>query len=453
MKYADFSFYAVKVKTGEIVVSKNKQERMIPASTMKLLTAYSAMDILGNNHRFETDFGITGTVDSDGVLNGDVVIIGGGDPVLGSTYFSKHYEANSSLIDQLVAKLKEKGIKKVKGRIVGDGSIYDDEVYPTDWVTEDIGNYYGAGTHGLSFRENYYEIFLNSSSTLYEVVSIDESSSLLPYLNYQVKAKGTRVNSDQVYVYSPAYSDYAILRGEMPINKSKYKIKAAMTDPGLEVARLLEVACIENAISVSNGIQTVRKISLEKGPKLDRDNFESLMKIRSPELIDIINYMNMKSNNLIAEHLVKHISKTVGDGSGSTRDGLKSIKIWLQKKGVGSDGITLKDGSGLSHTNLLNTNWFVTMLVKMSSETWFEEVKNGLPLSGKTGSMRRVGKGTSLEGNMSAKTGYISGVRAYSGYLNNAKGELVAFSIMANNYGYSPSNMRKEIAKLLLKLY
>ncbi|MFT7546081.1 MAG: D-alanyl-D-alanine carboxypeptidase/D-alanyl-D-alanine-endopeptidase (penicillin-binding protein 4) [Gammaproteobacteria bacterium] len=446
-----FSFYALNKSTGKTIIDKNKNDRMIPASTLKLLTGYSALDLLGKDHQFTTQLMYSGKVDAEGKLLGDIVVIGGGDPVFGSANFADHYEKSGTLMSQFSQAIKEAGIKSVDGKVIVDDSYYGGEPLPVDWVWQDVGNYYGAGSHSLSYQENMYEIYLNSEAGVDELVSVDETSKLLHNLNYSVKAKGASINSDQVYVYSPPYADYAILRGKMPLSRSKFKIKAAVPDPGLLVSQLLAKELRNNGVSVKGQAMTYRSLNLLGHPHI-RTEETMLLEVKSPKLLNIVNYMNLKSNNLIAEHLVKQISKIKGEGIGSTDDGLKTITGWLRKKGIYDDKIRLKDGSGLSHTNLVTASWFVTMLTKMSEESWFDQVMSELPTAGKTGSMRRVGKGSVIENKMKAKTGYIDGVRGYVGYVPNAKNELIVFAIIANDYAFSASAMRKEIAKLLIQL-
>ena len=151
------------VKSGETLYSYNSEKLMIPASTMKIITTAAALEILGENYRFTTKIGFSGKV-RDQKLKGDLVIIGGGDPVLGSEYFQDEY-FTEHFLDVWAKKIKAAGITQIDGDLILDASLYDSEKIPPTWIWEDMGNYYGAGASALTVYDNLFRITFSSPKT------------------------------------------------------------------------------------------------------------------------------------------------------------------------------------------------------------------------------------------------------------------------------------------------
>src|SRR3569833_1068516 len=155
-KYASVSLTVLDVKTGQTIFAANPNMGLATASTLKTITSITAFNILGKDFRYQTQFGYTGTIDSNGTLNGDIIIKGSGDPTLGSWRYEGHHE--NDILNLMVAALRKAGIKKVNGRIIGDDSVFGSQSIPNGWIWMDLGNYYGAGTSALTWRENQFDI-------------------------------------------------------------------------------------------------------------------------------------------------------------------------------------------------------------------------------------------------------------------------------------------------------
>ena len=147
MIHASVSLCVADAKTGDILIDYNSGISLTPASVMKVITSAAALELLGPDYTFKTTVGYTGSLNKrSGRLKGNIIILGGGDPALGSKYFADHYEG---FIDNWVAEIKKLGIKRIKGRVITDDSYYDYLPVPAKWLWEDEGNYYGAGAYGI----------------------------------------------------------------------------------------------------------------------------------------------------------------------------------------------------------------------------------------------------------------------------------------------------------------
>jgi len=154
--YASLSLTVLDAKTGEQIFAANPNMGLATASTLKTITSITAFNILGADFKYQTQLGYAGEIATDGTLNGDVIIKGAGDPTLGSWRYEQTKEAH--VLTLMTDALQKAGIKKINGRIIGDDSIFGTQSIPEGWIWQDVGNYYGAGTSGLCWRENQFDI-------------------------------------------------------------------------------------------------------------------------------------------------------------------------------------------------------------------------------------------------------------------------------------------------------
>jgi|GEM_PF-445045 len=441
LRNGKLAVYAINVTTKETVASLNEDLRMTPASNLKLLTTYAAVDILGANHRFETVVETRGAI-QDGRLIGDVLVRASGDPTLGSKFFNDGYPSESEVLQRIAGALKDQGISVIEGRILVDGSIYSGPDIAKGYSWEDIGNYYAAGATALTFRDNRFSAFLRSGSTPGQTVSLQR---LEPASAAEVKCetKCASISSDQAYFYLDGQE--MTLRGQIPLNKSNFEVKGALPDPEGYFVQSLKTRLSENGIEVGDALFKPTSGTIE------------LHRFVSPPLIQIIGHTNMRSDNLFADHLLRQIGVS-RKGEGSFDAGIEELKKWMLEKEIPAEGLKMKGGSGLSASDRVTAQMMCVAMLRLREEHYYRHVGEGdgfmhsLPVAGESGSMRRVGKGTAIAGKMRAKTGYINGVRAYTGAVVNGAGEVVVFSVIANDYSCSASEMRKRLAELLVVL-
>lgn len=432
-------FCVLDAKTRAVILEQNSQMALVPASTLKVLTTYAALSKLGQRYRFETRLFYTGTLDAaSGVLDGDILILGGGDPSLQSELYNKD---NTLVTDKWAKLIKEKGIKEIRGKIIGDASYFDSNI-PGEWIWADIGNYYGAIPNGLSFMDNKFKIVFQTGVK-------DTEAKLLSYSpNYstqklevisKVLAEGT---SDQAIVYGDpkAYKKY--VQGTLPPNKKHYEIEAALPDPALLCAEYLckslssfGVKCnIEQAVSRYSYVET-------------GENRQFLFSHFSPDLDNLVIQTNLKSNNLFCESLLRAL------GKGDTKKGLETVADYWSQRGLDLSSLNMKDGSGLARANTCSSTLLANALAKIYNDTEnYKLFLSSLPVAGKTGSMSNIGKGKWIENNLRAKTGYMERVRAYTGYVRTKTGKDLCFAILVNNYTCSPSAMKEKIERFFLAL-
>jgi D-alanyl-D-alanine carboxypeptidase/D-alanyl-D-alanine-endopeptidase (penicillin-binding protein 4) len=438
MQHASVSLYIINAGTGEPVIEHDASRSFSQASVMKLVTTAAAVEMLGPDHTFTTTIGYSGLL-KKGVLNGNIIIKGGGDPTLGSERFAEHYKG---FIDMWSEEIRKAGIKKINGRIITDDSYYDYNPVPPNWNWEDMGNYYGAGVYGLSIFDNTLKIHFTTgdSGSVPVITSFDPVNPGTVYANH-LKALGS---SDQGYVYSSPYNHYGWIRGEIPPNRSDFILKASLSDPPLLAARLLTDRLKTAGVKISGEPSTSRVLQELRGV-----GFTTITSTTSPPLSAIMEVLNHESVNLYAENFLKELGKVIG-GDGSTRAGIKVVKDFLDSLGVETKGMFIEDGSGLSPQDAVNSRGLVSLLYQMKKKgNYFTEYFNSLPEAGKSGTLKNVFKDPLFEGVMRAKSGTILRVKSYAGYIRAKSGNELIFSIIINNYTGSSSRLISHIADIL----
>jgi D-alanyl-D-alanine carboxypeptidase/D-alanyl-D-alanine-endopeptidase (penicillin-binding protein 4) len=431
--HASLSFIVVGTDDNDTLIDYNSERSLNPASVMKLITSATALELLGPEHTFSTSIGYAGTISRSGTLRGDIIIKGGGDPAFASKNFPGYYKEFPSGWIENIRKL---GIRKIKGRVITDDSYYDYDPVPSKWLWEDLGNYYGAGVYGASVYDNSYEIhFRTDGDGSQPVVSGFEPTECSFDFRNRLTAEGT---SDKGYVFAAPYSEKGWLAGSIPENKEDFILKASITDPPMLMARTIDEKLRLQGIKISSKPTTFR---LEKYKPAE--TFAEISTITSPPLDSIIVVLNHESVNLYAEHLLKELGKKFRN-KGSTAAGLDVVYEFLSGAGVDISGMFIVDGSGLSPANAINASGLASVLAYMKRNgKYFPEYLNSLPEAGKEGTLKRYFKDPAFESSLRAKSGSMTRVKSYAGYLTARSGKSYVFSMTINNFSCPPARVNQ----------
>ena len=443
MVHASVSICIADAGTGSSVFEYNSVKSLMPASVQKLITSAVALEMLGPEYTFKTQVGYSGTFDSiNGLLKGNIIIKGGGDPAFGSDNFSEHYMDFLGYWTDKIAKL---GIKKIDGRVITDDSYFDYQPVPPKWLWEDEGNYYGAGAYGLSVFDNTYQIHLKTASASHKVKITSVYPEECSYdLTNRLVASGS---SDEGYIFASPYSKSGWIEGSVPAGVSDLIIKASITDPPLLIARMLGNRLLKSGITISEEPSSIRK----EGNNFYSD-FVLLAETTSPPLSDIVEVLNHQSVNLYAEHLIKELGKQFGK-KGSTTAGVEVIMKFLRKEGVNTDGLFMEDGSGLSPLNAISARKLSEVLIYMNTKgKYFTRYFESLPEAGKEGTLKYHFRDPVFDSRMRAKSGSMTRVRSYAGYLTTIKGNKMVFCIIINNFSGSSSKVISGIEEILKQI-
>jgi len=425
--------------TGDELFKSEPQLSLVPASILKVVTTATALEVFGPDFRFTTTFSGSGTIRND-TLFGDLQIIGGGDPVLGSMYFPE----NNHFLEDWIKTVQNKNIKVIQGNLIVDATIYESQMIPNTWVWEDIGNYYGAGASGISVSDNLYEIHLSSGKEEGKLTKIVRINPEIPGLEIRNEVVSSNITSDQAYVFGSPMDNKRIINGTIPVNKSDFVVKASVPDPAVLLASEFKRKLSVNGISIFGGTK-FEKVKIDQSPPA------FLAVNQSPVLSEIIKVTNHESVNLFAEHFLKHLAFQKY-GVGTTKDGCKFITEFWKEKGLDMTGFFMNDGSGLSRFNAITASQMVEILKFMKTKSAYS--------ADFFQSLATVGNGTlTVFSNenfpnecLHAKSGSMTRVRCYAGYLKTISGKELSFTIMLNNFSCSQTEPIQKIQELLIDL-
>ncbi len=431
------AFQVREVVSGNVTYDWNGNKNMVPASTLKLITTASAVGILGADFKFETQLAYTGTIDSiSGTLNGNLYLLGNGDPTWGSFRYKTLPQFFDSILVSQIKKLK---IKKINGAIVVDASAFDQNPIPDYYSWSDMGNYYGTGAYALNVHENLYYLDLQPNGVNDSTVVLGTRPSLS--LDFANKIKTGQIGSgDNAFIYGGPFDNFRYLQGTIPAGKSIFTIKGALPNPPLYMANYIHQLIINQQVKIDKmPFVTYEPITQKKN---------IIYQFYSPSLKEIITQTNHKSINLYAEALLKTIGYRVYR-LGTINNGVKAIKAYWGKKNVDFNNVNLYDGSGLSPANGISARVFTNMIHKMYNDKKFNIFFESLPVAAQSGTLSNLCKGTLASNNLRAKSGNINNVTAYTGYVKNKAGVLLCFSIIANQYSCDNSYVIKQFEKVL----
>lgn len=427
---ATISALAINTKSGDTIFSFNPKTRCIPASTLKLFTTATALETIGSEFRFKTQIMANGPIENS-ILKGNLTIINGGDPTLGSPNFPEN--SADIVLKSILQKLTEKGITKIEGKILVENNRSQPMEIPKGRVLDDVANYYGAYPNSLCWRDNCFTIYLKSEADLNSKCQIVGYDNLAEPLKFDCRAVASNKAQDSAYIYS-VNGNYTI-QGSIPLNQTRYAIKGATPSPSSQFLAELTSYLTKNSITVTN-----KKSTITHG-KLD-----TLLTISSPTLQEIAKITNQKSNNLYADALFLAIGNDVKHPHIWDGTATKITNYWNPYL---SSPIRIVDGSGLSIRNLLAANQLVDLLKQMHRSVNCANYQSTLAVAGVSGTLKNSFK--SLKGTLYGKSGSMEGVLCYAGYYYNQKNEIIAFAFLINNFVVEPKEVKKDI-ELILKM-
>ncbi|MEO6098189.1 MAG: D-alanyl-D-alanine carboxypeptidase/D-alanyl-D-alanine-endopeptidase [Fibrobacteria bacterium] len=429
-------------------------QNFTPGSTQKLFTTWIALELLGGDRTYVTELFRSGSVEG-GTLKGDLIIKGGGDPSFGGAQFGPEHGANA-IFTQWAKALKEAGIKRVEGCVIGDGSfLTEDGPHPAS-LWEDAGNYYAGTVSGLAFNDNLFHARFSGASSPGKAVSFQGAfpphTGIVRFDNRLVT--GPADSQDSAYIIGGFPSPVRDLRGTYPAGRMPFTIKGSLPNPAWTCAREFR------DVLTAKGITVTGPPDADCGDSLSLPNHAGLATVVgatavpgarhvSPPLKELIRIVNQKSDNNYAAQMLALLGKGSGR-RGDWRGGLEAAYAWLDAHGFDRRRVHLKDGNGLSRYNWIAPSQTSLLLSYAYRQKAFPEYRASLIGSpGATGKLDRYGDG--WEGRLYAKTGTLEGVSALAGYLKCASGRWIAFSIAANNFEAPNGDAQRFFGPMLRK--
>jgi D-alanyl-D-alanine carboxypeptidase/D-alanyl-D-alanine-endopeptidase (penicillin-binding protein 4) len=405
---------------GDTLFRHHGDRLLMPASNMKLVTLAAAAEGLGWDHAFETTIDTTAPV-ADGVVAGDLVIRGSGDPTLNV----RQHQADR-VFEQWAETLWAAGLRRVDGRLVGDDNAFDEETLGAGWAWDNLPYGYAAPIGALQVNEDTVEVVVTPADAVGRPAVLSSPPKAGGVLVTNAVTTGEPGSGASIALSRSPGSPVTVVRGSIAAGHAPLRRTIAVDNPTLYFLRLFAEALVRRGIAVT-GIADIDEIGSEAAAPVVR-----LLTHRSPPLRETAAVLMKASQNLYAETLLRALAEP-GRPATAAAGRARALET-LARLGVPSDSVIVADGSGLSRYNYVTADALAVVLRRMHEdprhrEPWLQ----ALPVAGKDGTLERRFKGMRSEGRLRAKTGSISYVRALSGYVPAEGGETLAFVMLVNN--------------------
>ncbi len=443
---AFLGMHVVRLKDGKVLYAHNEDHLFTPASNVKLFTTALALTRLGPDYRFITSIVSEKPVGGDGVLDGDLIFIGRGDPSLSQRPYPyvKDWIPDPQIkpIEALADQLAAGGLKAVHGDIVGDDTRYPWTPYPAGWSVDDGLWEYGAPVSALIVGDNRVDVTIGPGDSEGDLAHLTVSPS---FEFFSVDNRVQTIASGRREIHVDGRPGVPQLRfwGSIPIGSDVMVNAMAVADPAVYAAAILRDALIRRGITV-NG-DAVARHRFPGEPAIQPAGIE-LVRRMSPPLSQLLQVVDKVSQNLHAEVMLREV------GAFKAKAGLEELRDFLTEAGVPEDQYKFVDGSGLSRNTLVSPQAITKLLEHMYGSPQRDAWIAMLPVGNEDGTLRRRFKGHPEAAGIHAKTGSLSHVRALSGYAESKRQGMVAFSLLLNDYLAPDAEVARFLDNIGLKL-
>ncbi|MCK4545821.1 MAG: D-alanyl-D-alanine carboxypeptidase/D-alanyl-D-alanine-endopeptidase [Candidatus Eisenbacteria sp.] len=407
-----------------VLVGIHEDQMMTPASTVKLFTSGTSLALLGPSYSFGTRLVYSGDLDEHGVLDGDLLIIGGGDPTFPRTSSGG---LGLDLYEIWADILRTMGLRRVDGRVVVVDDFFEDHPLGYGWCWDDQGYPFSAEVSGLNFADNCVNVYVQPGREAGDPARtwLWPPGTRFVTIDNRV-VTGEAGGPDSVVIHRSVCGNVILCEGTVSVNGYPVSERVAITEPGRYAATVLEEVLERTGIEIRGK------------PERSRPGFALLdttwvTEHISPPLWEVIRRVNKDSDNLCAESLLRTIGRELGK-SGDAVSGLAAVREYAFSCGVDSGGLVLVDGSGLSRLNAVSAKAVTAFLACFASHDLFGDFYQSLAIAGVDGTLKSRFVGTPGEGSLRGKSGSMAGVSALSGYLVDRRGEQIVFCVLLNGY-------------------
>jgi len=430
----EWGLLIIDAETGETLYELNADKYFVPASNMKLFTTALALAKLGPDYRFHTTLETRGAVSPDGVLTGDLFLVGRGDPNLSNRKFPYDLKeefdgppekALAELADALVAK----GVKEIAGDVVGDDSYFPHEAYPNGWEIDDMVWEYGAAVSAIVVDDNTVALTLTAGESAGTPVQAVVAPATPDFtVQNDVVTSAAETKSDLTLTREPT-AKVVVIRGTMPAHSAPRKLVLAIHDPAEHAAALLARLLAERGVKVA-GVSRSMHVAEPVGAAPRAVLAEHV----SVPLGDSVKLVNKISQNLHTEMLLRAAARSTAVWN-TPEDLMKFPADFYAAAGIAQEDVIQTDGSGLSRHDLVTPRAIVALLKYAQGQPWFAPYFASLPVAGVDGTLETLMKNTPSAGRIHAKTGSVEHVRTRSGFAETLGGRRLIFSFLSNNQG------------------
>jgi D-alanyl-D-alanine carboxypeptidase/D-alanyl-D-alanine-endopeptidase (penicillin-binding protein 4) len=443
------------LNSGKILYARNADRYFTPASNTKLFTTSAVFALIGPEYRFHTTVETSGVVDKYGRLNGDLVLVGRGDPNLSGRTLPYYLHTERKLppihvLEELADQVVQKGVHYIDGDVIADDSYYVFERFGEGWTQDDLVWEWGAPVSALTVNDNVVFVSIMPADRAGEKGFV----TLNPFEGYyrvdnRIMTTPQGTGPRRIYINREPGSNQLTLWGNIPLDDPGANEAISIEDPAEFAAQTFRELLERRGITIygqtrtrHNELANLSTIRVTTTAPAGGGESSPMPRVTPPLQLGIhesqpiaqdLRVINKVSQNLHAELMLRLLGREKGT-AGTIEGGLEVVRGFLTTAGVGRDEYVFFDGSGLSRENLVTPSAVVKLLSYDDLQPWGPLFEDTLPIAGVDGSLSDRFKGSDVAARVKAKTGALGHVNALSGYATTLKGERVVFSILANNH-------------------
>lgn len=418
-RYGALGICVYDINTKQVVAASNELQANITASTMKTVTWYAALSMLGKDFQYTTKVNLIGNIDNNGTLNGGLEIVGGGDPTLGSI----HHDNQPDFIKSIISALKAKGIKRINGNIIVTPTENVASAYDNDWCVDDVTYDYGAGAFLFNYADNETTI-----SAKIQNGNVFTTGKNLAEINTISRTYVDENGNNTPDIFRGTDSKTIIFDGPIKAGARTANLSVSIPSPARYFINLLTQELKKAKITVTKSKNT-------------SNGKEQLLAYQSPTLAQIATYALHQSHNMYTECALRTIAYQKS-GVWNCDEGIQLVRKFFQEQGLNTDMIFQKDGSGLARRNRVAPIFFCQMLANATASINFEKY---LPHIGIDGTVRKMWAESPFKGKAVLKSGSMGEVLCYAGYYP-AENPQYSISIICNNFLCTSTELRQQMA-------
>jgi serine-type D-Ala-D-Ala carboxypeptidase/endopeptidase (penicillin-binding protein 4) len=432
--------------TGEVLYARNADAYFMPASNAKLFTTAFALAALGPDYRVRTTVASPGAIDTNGVLSGDLVLMGRGDANLSNRKFPfNKKEEREGPPEKVMAEFADavaaRGVKEVAGDVVADDSMFQHEKFPSGWLVDDILWSYGAAVSAIAVNDNTFSLEIRPAANEGEPARYEAGLAADFYTVENLIGTGARGSEEKLAVARDPGSRLIRLSGTMPLDAQTRRLTIAIEDPAEYAASLLARLLQARGVKI-DGRSRARHAGAQSVDAAAPQTI--LAEHTSVPLSEEIRLTNKNSENVHAELLLL-LAAHEKTGANDYEDALKVASDFFRAAGIADGDVVLSDGSGLSRKDLVTPRAVVQLLRFAATQPWGELYRSTLPVAGEDGTLSDRMKNTPAAARIAAKTGTIGHGNTLSGYATTIRGAHLLFSILGNNNNLHAQDANKVI--------
>jgi serine-type D-Ala-D-Ala carboxypeptidase/endopeptidase (penicillin-binding protein 4) len=432
---ARWGVFVMSLKDSRVLYSRDADKLFTPASNMKVYTTAVALDLLGADYRWRTSVYADKQPETGGIVDGDLTLYGRGAPDL----MSKS-NGDAPSLTNLADQVYQAGVREIRGNIIGDNSYFRGELFGEGWQWTDIQWYFGAEPSALSINENSVEVTITPAKQGGSASVVVNPNSSPVHLTNTTKT-GERDDTTSIGIIRDLSSNDVHVWGDFPVNGHAFSALLSVHDPAAWAANLFRQALISRGVKVTGQARS-RDFRAATGGVFDPQKSFEMAHEDSEPLGKIVHRTNKESNNLFAELILRTMGKERGGLApdpdqrknrerGDDEAGTAVVRSWLESRGITTNGLAIRDGSGLSRLDLITPETTVRLLAAISNTSSATAFHDSLPVAGRDGTLNSRLK--PLAGRISAKTGTLTYTHSLSGYAATPVNDTLVFSIMCND--------------------